>query len=254
MKIIKKFLRLRKQNDSVKLITVLFVILLIFVIFTITDICGFYKQINKRTEYILTSSDRIEKIELNLSKIEEMNGNIAAGIEKDYDISFNGGEISISVKEFSQEYLAKCYGVTDDLFYLNNSAFALFSSKQNNFTKLYQKDEKKLNGRFQLEQNLNDSIPFAIKRGNSTSLYAKSGTVTVSAMFDSTNISGETSKSLEGMGFEIENKSDIELLKYNQNLFFVKLKYNFFIILLIALFIFVILKRIKNLLKTEKDF
>lgn len=242
MNMIRKYLRLRKQYDSVKLITILFIALIVFIVLSVFEIYGFYKDMNTKTEYVLISSDNIEKIKLKLTKIEEMDGNIAAGIEKDYTITFDDGETSVLVKEMSQEYLNKCYGLNDNIFYLNSSAFELAKATQNQLTLHYQKEDENLSGVFKLQANLNDSTPFALKRGDFSSLYAKSDLITVSAMFDSADVSGETSKSLQSLGFEIENKVDIEQQKYDRNLFFIKIKYNVFIILFILLFITVMIK------------
>ena len=242
MTIINKYLKLRKQNDSVKLITLLFIVLIIFIVSSVLQVCKFYQKIHTKTEYTLTSSD-IENLKKNLDKIKMLDKNIAVSIEKDYFITFNNGQISIQVRELSREYLLMCYGIDDNMFYINNSTFKLFNNKTTKFSTLYQKEDKKLYGNFILQKNLANDTPYALKCGTSASLNIKSNIYTVCAMFESADISGETSKEIEALGFEIKNKSDIEQQKYSQEMFFLKIKYNLFIIILTIIFILVMIKK-----------
>lgn len=247
MNAVKKYLKLRKQNDSVKLITILFVMLIVVLILFASKICKYYRTVNTKTEYVLACSDNLERVKLKLGKIKEMDGNIAAGTEKNYYITLNNGETSVMVRECSADYLLKAYNINDKAFYLNESAYKILNNKSTEFMALYQKENSTLNGSFRLNKALSDGTPYAFKVGTSASLGTESESVIVAAMFKNADISGETAKALEGLGFEIKNKFEIEKQEYNREMFLVKIKYEFYIILLIVLFIAVLLKQIKKL-------
>lgn len=248
MNAIKKYLRRRRQSDAVKLMTLLFVLLAVFLFLLLSELVRYSRTAHTKTEYLLTSNETAERVRPKLARIREMDGNLAADIQREYPITLDGGQTTVLVRECTAAYLSAAYGISDKAFHLNAAAYKAQSNQSTEFTARYQKDAKTVSGLFTLDQTLGDHTPFALKCRSGGMGGTSDDGVLVCAMFQSADPSGATEQALEGMGFEIRNASEMERQTYQQALLLMKMKYHFAAIVLISLFVAVLFR----IMRTKK--
>ena len=124
MKWLKHFMKLRRQNDVIKIITILFIICAFCIISAIMSGIGFYKKQNEQVAY--TFEGNIVTDEL-LNEIKENKNIKNATPVKTVSIEFlvNGETIALECQMISKEYLENTMGIHNlqsNLFYANELA------------------------------------------------------------------------------------------------------------------------------------
>ena len=113
MNAIKRYLRLRKQRNAVKLITLLALLLLAVLLHAAFCIRQSAQTMHAKTEYRLTCTATTAQAKARLTKIRALDGCLTAGIEAEYFITLSQGETTLCVRECTADYLATGYGITD---------------------------------------------------------------------------------------------------------------------------------------------
>ncbi|MBQ9934762.1 MAG: hypothetical protein IJO70_02850 [Lachnospiraceae bacterium] len=112
MSFIKRFLRLRKQDDRVKIMLVLGIIAMVCLIFVIKNTVTMYNYVNSPTEYELmgnlTSDLKLKELsQLESVKMISLQGDMSASVR------YNMNETSVGYMVLSADYASYVYGVKD---------------------------------------------------------------------------------------------------------------------------------------------
>ncbi len=239
MKWWKRFLRLRKQNDTVKIMLLYIVIGVCFFVNAIYNGVLLYRLIQSPVEYVAGIGGTFGTKLKELAELENVKAFSVQG-EKSVTMKYKTTEVSLPCVYLSKEYLKNAYGIEEsgamEKFFVNQAAYEQL--KQEN---TYEPDEGILRVTYTIEAQeedkegqkgtadivlladiLPDKEPYAFCRGDSVD-YAKSTTVRVLAARH--ELDEITVKRLQGMGFVIENTTDLQEDKYMQEMKLVELRY-----------------------------
>lgn len=129
MKWWKKFWKLRRQDDRVKVILMFLAGGIVFFIYAGYNSVLLYKMIQNPTEYVLAPEGRKTDVQKRLSKICEWDEIAAASFqtEKDITLKYQDYEETFSCIELSEAYMEAVYGVKESgamkTFYMNKKAY-----------------------------------------------------------------------------------------------------------------------------------
>lgn len=127
---ISEFLRLRKQNDTVKLICILALTGTACLISAICHLWDIYRYVNLPGEYVLTGETTVTQKRVNeLMQMKDVQ-NVSRAMEIPITIKYRGTEIVVTCTVLSQEYIEDAYGMkllgSTKRFYMNEAAFNAF--------------------------------------------------------------------------------------------------------------------------------
>lgn len=223
---IKRLLRLRKQDDCIKLALLLF--LAAAWLAYIACVQGIeYARIQARpVEYVLESNFSGAVLEGNLQKIQALDG--VAGVSRQREFSITVGDKMLTVTELERQYLTDCCGIepsnTGSRYWLNREAFTnlLGSGAASPARVIYKKEEKTESGEFLLLSDFGGEEAFAASTGSTMTLGNVS---TLRVMFAHGDPSGADIRKLESMGFTVLNQAEMERQSYETELALTKLSY-----------------------------
>ena len=238
---ISRFLKLRKQNNKVKIAVLMFALAIGFAVSAFTRISGFWALSSAASEYILLPSSSGSLAPEKIAWLCGSDDVISASIQRQYTITVGSGGIRtpLSVSEVSSQYLADCFGIPSDIsgenvFYVNQSAFDLI------FIRLQDQSDRKsyfLNGgaahqaRFLLCNSIPGEIPAVFHAGTSASLNVHTAD-SVRVMYQNSDITEMREKSLSTAGYMIKNQTDLLKQSYEKQLLINSLIYDTFIIMI----------------------
>ena len=226
MKRIKKLLRLRKQDDCIKLMLVLFLAAGWFTCTAVTQGIEYARLQAQPVEYVLESGLSEGSLEGSLQELQRAEG--VAGVSRQREFSITAGNKLLIVTELERQYLTDCYGIelsdTDSRYWLNREAFsAFFGSRAPSPSRLTYKGEEKMeSGEFLLLPGLSGENAFAVTPGSTVTLGAAS---TLRVMFEHSDPSGADIRKLEGMGFTVLNQTEMQRLSYETELALTRFTY-----------------------------
>lgn len=222
MKALRELWMLRRQSGKVKLALLLFGLAGTILASLGAQAGGFAAKVNQPVEYVLSSGTAGPVLDAKLRQLQEEPGVAAASRQREYSLT-NGGR-SITVAELSEEYLARCFGLTgsgaSQDFWLDPAAFRNFlgNGAQSPARLACQGEDGTVNGTFQMAESLAGREAQAVARGSSVTL-AESGTVRV--MLE--RASGNGTARLEALGFAVVNREKVLEQNYETELLMARL-------------------------------
>lgn len=127
---ISEFLRLRRQNDTVKLICLFALTGAVCLINAVYHLGNIYHDVNLPAEYSLTGEGVITQKQIDaFMEIQDM-AEVSREMEIPVTIKYQGGEVMLECTMLSQEYMAEVYGMetagSTKRYYMNEAAFDSF--------------------------------------------------------------------------------------------------------------------------------
>lgn len=217
-------LRMRKQSDKVKLALLLFLLGAVLAWDVLSGAAGYFSAAGEPVEYILVSSSQGARLESGLQAIRQRDSVVAAGRQREYTLTSD--ERSLEVVEVTPEYLGEGFGIiasgSGKEYYLGRGAFFAFCgrSAQSPVRLTCLAGEERVSGTFILDEGLPSGL--AVTKGSSATLGSEQ---TLRVMLRGRDMSGVETQWLEGNGFAIENREEVERAAYEGELLMVRLRY-----------------------------
>lgn len=251
---ISRFLKLRKQNDALKLAVFMFLLSAVFILSGIINMCKYFASSSATVEYTLIPDFSASLVGEKIGKLSEGDDVISASLQRRYTILAGDTQIPIALSEVSGEYLTSCYHIESDStatekFYLNKAAFDLICDAP---------DEASVRKGCTLDgasahqalfvrcDSIGGDDPIAFRIGTSVSLNAKTSD-SVRIMYRNSDITDAREKSLKNDGYSIENQLDLIKASYEKELLLKTLMYDILIIAISFVCGVSLLRRIKNI-------
>lgn len=257
---IRELVKLRKQNDRVKLAFLFILAGVVFFGICIRHGISCLHMVNGRTEYVLSAADGItgKHIDL-LSSVEEVSC-VSRTLEENITIQYRGKEAGISCTLVSREYIEELYGIecrgSGKVFYMNQAAlgmmneelglpssggmaeeklgFPLFGgaaeAKESFEIKAFYLPEGEEEKRYReavlivLPDTLHGEEPFVCSCDSTARLLH--GTASVRVIRGKRQIEDMAGAQFEKMGFQVEEKERLMETAYEVQLSMVKLEYS----------------------------
>lgn len=254
----KNYIRLRRKNDSVKIISLLIIFLVIMVVCTIKEIFSLYRDINTPVEYeaagILKNIESDNIIALSKTKKETLT------------LRYKADEVNISYVSVSEEYLSRCYGIADvgsmRTLYMNEKAYnKLISNLNPNNYILAQPekiekldildDDKRVVGTVRIcvtdiPYHDEEFIVSKIDKIVESDIKGKDEPSQFMVLFSKKDLDGANLRMLEGMGLSIADTEKVKLEEAGFDLRLTRIKYDLIIIGLLAFFVGIMLGKHKS--------
>lgn len=236
---ISRFLKLRKQNDKVKIAVLMFALAIGFLLSGILRISEFAAYTSATSEYILLPASSASLSPERIAWLCDSEGIISASLQRKYTITVGSGEtqIPIPVMEVSSKYLADCFHIQtgtsgEEVFYLNKAAFdrlsaaSSISSERKSYTI---NNGASHQARFLLCDSIPGETAAAFYAGTSVSLNTHSAE-SVRVMYQDSDITELRERELSSAGFSIQNQQDLLKGAYEKELFLKDILYDAVII------------------------
>lgn len=158
----REFVKLRKQNDMVKIALVFLLIGMGFFVATVWNGIQFMQSTNERTEYILGKPGGITKEDIaKLSDIEYA-GSVSRTFEQAINVKYKNKVSGITCRVVTKDYMEDLLDVTcsssTKTFYLNQTAFAMLNQELSFYEEYGAFDEK---GMYVVEEGTVMSLRYA---------------------------------------------------------------------------------------------
>lgn len=140
MKWWKKFWRIRKQEDRVKIVLLLFLLGIVFLFYGVYNGICLYQAVQTPVEYVLAGDSGEQNLGRKLNEIREWENMAGASIfrESSVLITYQGEETTFSCVELSEEYIKDVYGISQSgatkTFYMNQKAFDMVKETNEAFS------------------------------------------------------------------------------------------------------------------------
>lgn len=276
MKKIRELLKLRKQDDFVKIIFIYIIISIAMIVTILINGLNMYKTIYTSKEYVLTSAKEISDNGYeNLKKIKNIS---SVSKQKTESISF-GGESFFQCVKVSTKYMKEVFGVKNEsgmsCFYVSrkvidemkNNPAEVFGENDDNETKSEKiQENKKTEINYKTEEEEGWKTAAAILLNNSLINDEEVILMPVSdaelseqingvrVLVSTQDISGIFEKEVEQKQYSFADNDSLKQVQNESNILLLKIKYEIAIaVLCISMCIFSI-KRVKNQFKYEKRF
>lgn len=260
MKWLSNFLKLRKQNDYVKIMFFIFLLGIYMLGSAIFNGLGIYHQLSTPEEYIL-SADAQNITQEAIKKITDTEKVDAASIQKQTNLTINitEDEQSFECYQISETYLKNVYHTESSggmkTFYLTPKAYNKVRKK---FEK--NKNNNEIQSKYQmgdeetgiakivlLENKLFSDEELAFCQGNSAEL--SKDCEEIRAYITKKDLDGMTVKHLENLGYSIKNMEEVRETEYQLETNFLRIKYEIIIGVLCMGFNMIFWSVYKKLLK-----
>lgn len=248
----KRFLRARKQRDSIKIMLLLTAAALGFFAGAVYRGIGLYRLVNAPVEYVLYGEQK------RIQELAELPGAVAASPQRESSrtLLYQGQEYQVSCVGLSEEYLDKVYciqsrGVTETI-YMNRPALRQLQTAEQELLVTCLVEAADGSGTALSSQSLQTTVRLRLAEGIRDQekplafLAAKSsgqqavpeesgilGSGRVRICFERQDLDGSQQEQLERLGFSVENQ---ELLKteYEKSELLLRMKYEALIGVLLA--------------------
>ena len=219
MKWLSNFLKLRKQNDYVKII-LLFVLVAVWVIgSSVYNIVEIRKNLSKPTEYVLMVQGNSAKSG-DLKNAGDVTGISNVTFQKSDTITV--GNESIECLKVSKEYLENVYNVKE-----TSGMRTFFLTPALNMTYSIEEGEKKTGKFVKLENEMFKDEEIAFTMGERIDFQSECNEIR--AYVTKRNIDGTQNRKLEKSGLTLENQTESMETDFNIKLKFTEAKYNILI-------------------------
>lgn len=129
MKWWKKFWRLRKQHDVIKVLSFFFALGIAFLVNAVYNGVVLYRMSQCHAEYILSGGANGSITDAGMSGIQEIEGVTVLSRQRDVSVTFkyHSNEAAFTCAMLSEEYIGEVYGIKESgatmTFYVNQSAY-----------------------------------------------------------------------------------------------------------------------------------
>lgn len=244
MKWWKKFWRIRKQEDRVKIVLLLFLLGIVFLFYGVYNGICLYQAVQTPVEYVLAGDSGEQNLGRKLNEIREWENMAGASIfrESSVLITYQGEETTFSCVELSEEYIKDVYGISQSgatkTFYMNQKAFDMvketneaFSYKQSGSedtlrmtyeteeaeegqTQLPEKErkEKKTAEIVRVKEGVNEEEPFVFSAGEK-GILIKYG-MGIRVCFKGQDMDGSQLRKIQEAGLTVENMQVYQELEH----------------------------------------
>lgn len=220
----REFLRLRRRSGKVKLALLLFLLAGCFGGDLVGAGARYAGAAGQTREYIFDTAMTGSLLDGALSRLEELDGVIAASRQREFSITRE--EKSLTITQLSSRYLAECWGIFPEgagrNYWLNQTAAQGFlGGTQLPVNSTYQTGEREESGRFLSGEALPQEDPLAVTTGSSAEL-GEPGTVRVMAALSGP---GGGVGQIEALGFTLRNRELLTAQSYEEQLLLTRLGY-----------------------------
>ena len=234
------FLRLRKQNDCVKVMLIFLLVGLGFLFYSFYSGIQVYTMMKAPVEYVICGDG-------NIKDIEKLENGAAVSAQKTSSLLLSGpwGEITMQCLELSESYLEQAYAVSEKgamkVIYLNQAAFEQISRMQDRkgqSLKISDAAGEELIVSYWLDEDESgkakikiwndrtvDETPCAFCAANSARLSENDGTLRV--WMPEQDLDGSNLRHLADMGFNIVNSCDVEKNALTLEMQLMQIKFGF---------------------------
>mgnify|MGYP000162835821 CR=1 FL=1 len=239
MRKLKKFLKLRKQNDMVKIILIFFILGCFMLGSAIYEGISIYSELHKPVEYILEADLTKGSSEI-IKNLLEIDGLKYAGIQKENDLTVNisGNGEQIECCCISKEYFKEVYQIKDSsgmkTFYLSLKVYNeiiekmedVKKQKEKEFQAEYQlgEEERGIAKFVRMDNKLLSGKKIALQCGKTVDFVK--GNCKVRVFITKMDFSGSMEKQIEDCGVTIQNVNIIRDREYLVNSKLLKIKYH----------------------------
>ncbi|MFQ9515624.1 MAG: hypothetical protein ACLRZ9_07310 [Eubacterium sp.] len=252
MKWLRKFLKLRKQNDYVKIMSVIFFTGMFMLGSVAYNGVNVYQKLHTPTEYVLNAEpDKMTNEALeNLIKTE---GISRASTQKQLELTIGNSEekVSFVCYQITKAYLRDVYQGNETggmkTFYLTPKAYRKtvleFENEKNNnkeFQAKYEKGEEESGmAKFVLlESTLFEEEEVVFCEGSSSDFLKDCNEIR--AYITKRDLDGTLIRHIENMGYSIENREIVQKTEYELERSFLKIKYETVIAILCLGFVIIL--------------
>ncbi len=251
----KNYIRLRRKNDSVKIISLLIIFLVIMVVCTIKEIFTLFRDINTSVEYEATGS---------LKNTEDDNViALSRTKEEALTLRYNADEVDISYSAVSDEYLSRCYGIADvgsmRTLYMNDKAYNKLISDLN-LKNSFSDNPKKIEKLDILDEDKRVigavricviDIPYheeeyIVSKIAESDVKGKDEASQYMVLFKKKDLDGANLRILEGMGLSMADTENVKLEEVGFALRLTRIKYDLIIIGLLAFCVGIMSGKLKD--------
>lgn len=260
MKWWKKFWRLRKQNDVIKVILLFFAFGIAFLSNAIYNSILLYQMSQSHAEYILSGSTDSSNLNAALEEIRKLEDVTATSRQMDIPVTlqYQGSETTFTCVLLSEKYIETAYGIKESgatkIFYVNQSAYEQLKQDSDNTHALEHAIE---NNSLLVSYNMESQPKFSTgNQDGSTNAVPTPAKCTAKVVlaeqnmpdfpyvfcssngFDMTKdiadirvyvskqkVDNENAKKLQDLGFAIENAEIVSEVEYIQNLVASKIRH-----------------------------
>lgn len=239
MKKFRKFLRLRKQEDAVKIVLLFIVLGIGLIINSIYNGALLYRQMQSPAEYALAKDETESGLKRELTEIEKWDSISAASLYQEIGLTlkYKEKEAPFSCIGLSEAYLKAAYGISESgvtkTFYMNQKAFLQIEgdtvSEDDSPSHKNSKEEKKLLVTYEItdadeipdkdgekgqgpaktaeiilvQENVPKEEPFVFCKSEKPALEKNAAGIRVFA--ERQDLDGSNVKKMQSSGFTIEN-------------------------------------------------
>lgn len=213
-----RFLKLRKQNDKVKIAVLMFALAIGFAASACARLSDFWMLSSAPSEYILLPTASGSLSPEKITWLCGSDGVVSASIQRQYTAAVGTGNVQtpLPVAEVSRSYLADCFAIQpdtsgEDVYYLNQAAFDRLSAV---LPKGSNRGACSVNGgtahqaRFLVCGSIPGELPAAFHAGTSAGLNPRTAD-SVRVMYQDSDITQLRETELSGAGFSIQNRQDL---------------------------------------------
>lgn len=252
MECLKKWIKLRKQNDIVKILFLIFAVAVFFLAYALYNCFLLYGKMENSVEYIMTADSGKKTSIQEIVNSDADNRINAASFQQEYafTVKLQGSSATFTAFGLSGEYIKSVYGIDKvgamKKIYMNKKAYANLC-RQLNITKIREENNKLTSLRvsysavssFQqsmeaeekgtveialVEENINNEEPFAFYILNSPCNTAENQ---IRVDINNNRFGQKNEQKFEMPGFTVENNAQIEKRQFQQEIIALKIKYSF---------------------------
>lgn len=124
---VRRFFKLRKQSDTVKIICIFAIVGAAFLCNTVYHVYGIYHYVNTPVEYVLTTGEVVKKVHVDELLQSEEVMRVSRQMMIPVTLTYQGIETTVSCTMLSQEYVEGMFdtelSASTRKFYMNEAAF-----------------------------------------------------------------------------------------------------------------------------------
>lgn len=252
----KKFWRLRKQEDRVKIVFLLFLLGIACLVYGIYNSVRLHQAMHTSVEYMLTGEGNGSPLERKQKELREWENLAGISIcrKSGVRITYRGQETAFSCMELSADYIEKIYGLAQSgvtkTFYMNQKAFDMVKEAEGdavagmfgNADSLrvtyeiedteegqakqaeHEGKEKKTAVIVLVKEGVREEEPFVFSAAEN-GILEKYGTE-IRICSKGQDMDGSQVRKLQEMGLTVENMQMYQELEYFRNVKEIRIKYN----------------------------
>lgn len=207
---IKRLLRLRKQDDCVKLALLLFLAASWLLYGAVTQGLAYARLQAQPVEYVLESGVSGAVLEVNMQQLQTLDGVLGVSRQREFPITVGNRPLTVTALE--RQYLTNCckinVGEAANQYWLNAEAFAaLFGNAASPVRLTYQRESRTESGDFFLLPGLAGEGAYAVTTGNTATL---GDAATLRVMFEHGDLSGADMRAVQELGFTVCNQAELQ--------------------------------------------